>query len=95
VGGEAEQDRFVAEHVRVGTHWIITTPNRWFPVESHTRTVLRHWSPAWRATRAEFTRLLSLAELRAMLPPGTTTLGSPASATFMALSPGISRFSRH
>lgn len=48
VGSEADQVKFVSEHARVGRHWIITTPNRWFPVEAHTSTLLRHWSSAWR-----------------------------------------------
>ena len=85
VGDEADQRRFVAEHLRVGRAWVITTPNRWFPVESHTAAVLRHWSPRWRAGREEFTRLLSLREFRALLPAGTTVVGRPWSATFTAL----------
>ena len=37
VGDEPDQQAFVAEHVRVGRHWAMTTPNRWFPIEAHTR----------------------------------------------------------
>lgn len=85
VGDESDQRRFVAEHVRVGRSWVMTTPNRWFPVESHTATVLRHWSPRWRAGRPEFTRLLSKREFRRLLPPGTEIVGHPWSATFTAL----------
>jgi len=85
VGDETDQRQFVAEHLRVGRAWVITTPNRWFPVESHTASVLRHWSPRWRAGRAEFTRLLSLREFRDLLPPGTVVVGRPWSATFTAL----------
>lgn len=85
VGDEQDQRRFVAEHLRVGRAWVITTPNRWFPVESHTASVLRHWSPRWRAGRGEFTRLLSLGEFRDLLPAGTTVVGRPWSATFTAL----------
>lgn len=85
VGDEQDQRRFVDEHVRVGRSWVMTTPNRWFPVESHTATVLRHWSPRWREARPEFTRLLSLREFKAMLPPGTEVVGRPWSATFTAL----------
>ncbi len=86
VGDAADQARFVAEHVRVARDWVITTPNKWFPVESHTSTVLRHWSPSWRARRDEFTRLLSLREFRALLPAGARVVGRPWSATFMAYS---------
>lgn len=85
VGQAADQRRFVAEHVRVARHCIITTPNRYFPVESHTSAVLRHWSPGWRDSRREFTRLLSLAEFTALLPADATVLGRPWSATFLAL----------
>src|SRR5215212_914735 len=62
VGDEDDQQRFVLEQTRVARAWAITTPNRWFPIESHTSTVLRHWSPRWRAGRSEFTRLLSKRE---------------------------------
>lgn len=91
VGGEAEQRRFVAEHVRVGCAWVITTPNRWFPVEAHTRVALRHWSPAWRRKQTEFTRLLSRREFGALLPVGATIRGFPMSATFMAASNPIEK----
>lgn len=84
VGDEADQVRFVAEQSRVGRSWVITTPNRWFPVESHTSAVLRHWSPRWRADRTEFTRLLSLGEFKALLPADTVVIGKPWSATFVA-----------
>lgn len=86
VGGEAEQRRFVAEHVRVGHDWVITTPNRWFPVESHTSMPFLHWRRSWRDTRPEFTRLLSRLEFRALLPEGTRIVGRPWSATFIAFS---------
>jgi hypothetical protein len=84
VGDEADQRRFVAEQGRVARCWVITTPNRWFPIESHTSAVLRHWSPAWRARRTEFTRLLSLREFTDMLPVDATVVGKPWSPTFTA-----------
>jgi hypothetical protein len=84
VGDEADQRRFVAEHCRVARCWAITTPNRWFPVESHTAVLFLHWSPRWRARRKEFTRLLSLREFRDLLPPGTQVRGRPWSPTFTA-----------
>jgi glycosyltransferase involved in cell wall biosynthesis len=86
VGGEAEQRLFVAEHLRVARAWVITTPNRWFPIEAHTRAAFRHWSPAWRSNQPEFTRLLSRQEFEVLLPAGAALRGSWASATFLATS---------
>lgn len=85
VGTEVEQRDFVSEHVRVGHCFVITTPNRWFPVESHTSAVLRHWSPAWRGGRAEFTRLLSRKEFRDLLPKGAVIRGRAWSATYVGM----------
>ncbi len=45
VGGSDEQRRFVEESLRVARRAFITTPNRWFPVEVHTRLPLVHWLP--------------------------------------------------
>lgn len=84
VGDESDQQRFVAEHTRVGRHWVITTPNRWFPVESHTSAVLRHWSPRWSRSRTEFTRLMSRRQFAALLPEGAVVTGRPWSPTFTA-----------
>jgi SAM-dependent methyltransferase len=86
VGGAAEQAAFIAEHQRVGRAFIVTTPNRWFPIESHTRTIVRHWSPRWRSLRHEFTRLLSRAEFAAMLPSDIRLTGHRWSPTFTAYS---------
>ena len=36
---------FAAEAIRVGRRAFITTPNRRFPVEVHTRLPLVHWLP--------------------------------------------------
>ena len=86
VGDEDDQRRFVAEHLRVAPRAIITTPNRWFPLETHTRALFRHWSPAWRAGQShEFTRLLSRREFRALLPPGSVVFGRPWSSTLLAV----------
>ena len=86
VGDEDAQRRLIAEHLRVASHVIITTPNRWFPLETHTNAVLRHWSPAWRGRHQHvFTRLLSKREFAAMLPEGTAIKGRPWSATFLAV----------
>jgi hypothetical protein len=84
VGDEGDQLRLVKEQTRVARCWVISTPNRWFPIESHTAAVFRHWSPRWRSGRTEFTRLLSLGEFRRLLPAGATVVGRPWSATFIA-----------
>jgi hypothetical protein len=86
VGDVADQRRFVAEHARVGRRWVITTPNRAFPVESHTMVVGRHWSSGWRDRQVAFTRLLNRAELLDLLPPGARVVGSRFGPTFTAFS---------
>ena len=45
VGGGERQRQFVSEAIRVGRRVFITTPNRRFPVEVHTRLPLVHWLP--------------------------------------------------
>jgi len=60
LGMRSDQRQFVAEQTRVARCWVITTPNKWFPVESHNLGHRRSWFPAWRRGRSEFTRLLSL-----------------------------------
>jgi SAM-dependent methyltransferase len=45
VGGRERQQRLVSEALRVGRRAFITTPNRSFPVEVHTRLPLVHWLP--------------------------------------------------
>jgi len=39
------QVRFVQEATRVAKTSFITTPNKWFPIEVHTRTPFLHWLP--------------------------------------------------
>ena len=46
IGGPGEARRFLAESQRVARTLVIhTTPNRWFPIETHTRLPLLHWLP--------------------------------------------------
>jgi len=45
VGGRERQRQFVSEAIRVGRRVFITTPNRRFPIEVHTRLPLVHWLP--------------------------------------------------
>jgi hypothetical protein len=67
----------VSEALRVGRRVFITTPNRRFPVEVHTRLPLVHWLPdalahrAYRAAGKEFAtevRLLTRRSLVALFP---------------------------
>lgn len=45
--GELEDQKAMAREVmRVGKSWFVTTPNRWFPFEFHTRLPLVSWLPA-------------------------------------------------
>jgi SAM-dependent methyltransferase len=77
VGAHARQEAFVREAVRVGRRVFLTTPNRWFPVEVHTRLPFVHWLPDEAAGRvydlagkpwAKENRLLGPNELRALFP---------------------------
>jgi SAM-dependent methyltransferase len=77
VGGAQRQRAFVAEAVRVSRRVFLTTPNRLFPLEVHTRLPVVHWLPdavshaAYDLVRkpwAKDNRLLWPAELRALFP---------------------------
>lgn len=76
VGGAAEQQRLVAEMARVGRSWIVTTPNRWLPVEAHFHSFFSHRLTGWAPTGTA-TRLLGTRTLRALLPAGSRTRGTP------------------
>jgi SAM-dependent methyltransferase len=52
VGDLGRQRLFVEEALRVGRRVFLTTPNRWFPIEVHTRLPLVHWLPQAAAGRA-------------------------------------------
>jgi len=43
VGNRAAQLVFLNEMLRVGKNVFFTTPNKWFPIESHTDVFFRHW----------------------------------------------------
>jgi SAM-dependent methyltransferase len=77
VGDRDRQRRFVEEATRVARRVFVTTPNRWFPVELHTRLPFVHWlpealsHPAYRLAGkpwATGNHLLSPKELRALFP---------------------------
>jgi hypothetical protein len=42
-GSKIQQEFFIRELIRVSKQFFITTPNRWFPVETHTAIPLIHW----------------------------------------------------
>ena len=72
VGGREEQRRFVSEAVRVGRRVFLTTPNRRFPLEVHTRLPLVHWLPdgvahrAYRATGKSWAEEIHLLSRRSL-----------------------------
>ena len=77
VGDRTRQRRFVTEALRVGRRVFITTPNRRFPVEVHTRLPLVHWLPEtlshrfYRAAGKEFAtevELLSKRSFESLFP---------------------------
>ena len=77
VGGRERQRRMVIEALRVGRRVFLTTPNRLFPVEVHTRLPLVHWlpdrlsHPVYRALGKGFAtgnRLLSRRDLASLFP---------------------------
>ncbi len=86
--GDADRQRlFVAEHLRTARNVVITTPNRWFPVESHTQVLLLHWWAKWREhpdRQKLFTRLLSKSEFKELLQSPMTIDGGELSPTFLA-----------
>ena len=72
VGPRDEQERFVAELVRVSSAGFVTTPNRWFPIEAHTHLPLFHWLPRRAAgalmRRGWFVWLLSRRSFTGLFP---------------------------
>jgi hypothetical protein len=71
------QRSFVSEAARVGRRVFLSTPNRRFPIEVHTKLPLVHWLPPASAGRvydllgkswARELELLSASELRALFP---------------------------
>ena len=77
VGDRARQRLFVSEALRVGRRVFLTTPNRRFPIEVHTRLPVVHWLPdsmahlAYRSTGKSFAtdiHLLSKRGLESLFP---------------------------
>lgn len=77
VGDRDRQRLLVSEALRVGRRVFVTTPNRWFPIEVHTRLPLVHWLPdrvshpvydAVGKESAKQLRILSRRELESLFP---------------------------
>ncbi len=82
VGSRERQRAFVADLIRVAPRVFLATPNRWFPVDTHTLIPLAHYLPArprfsiyrrlgrsyWASI--DTLNLLSARQLRALVPPG-------------------------
>ena len=71
VGGRERQRRLVLEALRVGRRIFLTTPNRRFPVEVHTRLPFVHWLPDAVAHRAYDLVGKGFAKELDLLSPGT------------------------
>jgi SAM-dependent methyltransferase len=78
VGGRARQRTIVAELCRVAPRVFLSTPNRWFPVETHTLVPFVHWLPRPAADRAfgalgrdnwDRVQLLTKSDLLELFPP--------------------------
>ncbi len=54
--GEGRQAQFAREIMRVGRSWFVTTPNYWFPFESHYHLPFIQFLP--RSIQCEYNRLL-------------------------------------
>jgi SAM-dependent methyltransferase len=64
ITGEGKQAQFAEEIMRVGKSWFVTTPNYWFPLESHYHLPFIQFLP--RETQRWYNRLLGTA-----IPKGT------------------------
>jgi ubiquinone/menaquinone biosynthesis C-methylase UbiE len=54
--GDGRQEQFAREVMRVGKSWFVTTPNYWYPFESHYHLPFIQFLP--RALQREYNRLL-------------------------------------
>jgi 2-polyprenyl-3-methyl-5-hydroxy-6-metoxy-1,4-benzoquinol methylase len=68
VGPLEEQRRFAAELMRVGKAGFVTTPNKWFPFDTHTRRPFLHWfrqdEGVWLLTRRQMQQLFPHGDVR-------------------------------
>src|SRR5579863_557986 len=54
--GDGRQEQFAREIMRVGKSWFVTTPNYWYPLESHYHLPFIQFMP--RPVQREYNRLL-------------------------------------
>ena len=80
VGPREAQATFLAEMTRVADAGFVSTPSRWFPVDSHTNLPLAHWMP-----RPMF--LTTLRRLGRLAPGEEWITWLLASRTFRDLAP--------
>ena len=82
VGTPEDQQLFIEQMLRTGKNVYFTTPNKYFPVESHTNAILLHWFPAlfyaWCRRYCSYwtpqnLRLLSHADLEVLMQRSTAT----------------------
>jgi hypothetical protein len=94
VGGREDQRRFVYELCRVAPRVFVSTPNRRFPIETHTLVPLVHWLPptprdrlfaALRRDRWRGIELLAASELLELFPDIVTTRVLEARITISVL----------
>ena len=94
VGGREDQRRFVHELCRVARRAFVSTPNRWFPIETHTLVPFVHWLPrrprerifsALRRERWRGVELLGARELLGLFPETVETRLLEARITISAL----------
>lgn len=80
--GLYSQKQFLQELCRVGRTCVVTTPNRWYPIDFHTALPLVHWLPEpwfrqilkWLGrdffAKEENLHIITEKEILQMLPPG-------------------------
>jgi SAM-dependent methyltransferase len=89
VGTTEEQRRFLSEACRVSKRVFLSTPNRWFPIDSHTMIPFAHWLPLgvrntiYRLFGRDYyaseerLHLIGLRDLCALKPKGVTMRAYP------------------
>jgi SAM-dependent methyltransferase len=82
VGGRKKQLEFINEMLRVGRYVYFTTPNKYFPFETHTNAFFLHWNDGlfhrWcdktgRGRRKQNLRLLSFRSLKKLMQVSNAT----------------------
>jgi hypothetical protein len=88
VGSREKQAIFLREAWRVARKGIfVTTPNRWFPIETHTVMPLAHWLPA-----SAFRNLCKLRGLDSFASEDNLNLLSASQLRLLAAKAGVENF---